>query len=531
MSRAPLAGAALLLRPALRGERRVGVAVVLTIAAMVPITGASIAETYGTRAEREALRGGAASNDAFVLLLGPFRHPETVASTTHWRVGLFLLVALGVACALTVGRHGRREEELGRLELVRAGRVGALAPTAAAVAVAALEALAAALLIGGWLAADGAPGGAALAVAGQYLAVGLLGAALGALGGQLSQTGRGAATIAATALVGAYAVRGAADVDRDLDALRWITPIGWAQEVDPFGARSVGPLLLCLLLAGVLLALAAAVQLRRDLGAGILRPRRGPARGRLGGPLALAVHQQLPGALAWAVAAAAYGALVGVLLPSVGDLAGDSDAVRRAIAEIGGPGALEGALQSAVGGFVGLAAAAWAVAAAGRLGAEEAAGRAEQVLAAAVGRGRLLGTQAAALAGGVALVCLLPGLAMGVAHAIVAGDGGVLGDGIAATAVQVPAAAVLAGLALALHGWRPGAIGLGWAAVAAALVVGQLGELLGLPSIVRDASPFTHVPRVPVEDAALGPLVALAAVAAGLLAAALAAFRRRDVPA
>jgi len=61
------------------------------------------------------------------------------------------------------------------------------------------------------------------------------------------------------------------------------------------------------------------------------------------------------------------------------------------------------------------------------------------------------------------------------------------------------------------------------------LVVGQLGELLGLPQWVRDLSPFTHLPQVPLDPFALGPVLALTAVAAALFAVAYVGFGRRDV--
>ena len=67
--------------------------------------------------------------------------------------------------------------------------------------------------------------------------------------------------------------------------------------------------------------------------------------------------------------------------------------------------------------------------------------------------------------------------------------------------------------------------------VGAGVLAGMFGVLLGLPAWALKLSPFGWTPKVPAEDISLAPLLGLVVVAAALLIAALAAFRRRDVPA
>jgi ABC-2 type transport system permease protein len=55
--------------------------------------------------------------------------------------------------------------------------------------------------------------------------------------------------------------------------------------------------------------------------------------------------------------------------------------------------------------------------------------------------------------------------------------------------------------------------------------------LLGLPGWALNLSPFGWLPQIPAEAFDVVPVVGLTVVAAGLLGAALAGFRRRDVPA
>jgi ABC-2 type transport system permease protein len=46
---------------------------------------------------------------------------------------------------------------------------------------------------------------------------------------------------------------------------------------------------------------------------------------------------------------------------------------------------------------------------------------------------------------------------------------------------------------------------------------------------MNNLSPFGHVPRIPIEDPNWTPLLALTAIAAGLIVVGLYGFRRRDL--
>ena len=69
----------------------------------------------------------------------------------------------------------------------------------------------------------------------------------------------------------------------------------------------------------------------------------------------------------------------------------------------------------------------------------------------------------------------------------------------------------------------------GWVLLAGSVTVGQVGELLHLPSWVVGLSPYAHVPRVPVEALDPLPLLWLTSVAVLVAGAALLRFGSRDV--
>ena len=93
----------------------------------------------------------------------------------------------------------------------------------------------------------------------------------------------------------------------------------------------------------------------------------------------------------------------------------------------------------------------------------------------------------------------------------------------------MPAAWVLAGIVVAAFGLAPRFVGVGWAALAGFVILGELGPLMGLSQWVMDVSPFAHVPKLPGAAFSATPLTVLTAVAAVLVAVGLLGLRRRDV--
>ena len=133
------------------------------------------------------------------------------------------------------------------------------------------------------------------------------------------------------------------------------------------------------------------------------------------------------------------------------------------------------------------------------------------------------------------VIVLATGLACGVARGLASGPlAEQLGRDLAAGLAQAPAAWLLAGLTAAVLGLRPRWVGVTWVVVAVGVVLGLLGEVLGLPRWLQDLSPYAHVPHLPADSVPLAdlvPLVVLVALAAGVTVAGLLAYRRRDIPA
>jgi energy-coupling factor transporter ATP-binding protein EcfA2 len=166
-----------------------------------------------------------------------------------------------------------------------------------------------------------------------------------------------------------------------------------------------------------------------------------------------------------------------------------------------------------------------------RLRGGETAGRADPVLAGSVGRARWALSHLMVAFAGTAALLVVAGVATGLGYGLAAGGAGgetarMLGAGLA----QLPAAAVIVGVAALACCARPDAcVAVAWTAVGLAVLLNIFGQALQLSRWVLDMSPFTHGPKLPGGTVAAVPLFWLSVITLVLCAAGLAAVRRRDI--
>ncbi len=496
------------------------------IAWMVLINAVSIIGLYPTQADLTAAAQPYYGNTAVIALLGPTYAIDTYGGQVVFQLGSFGYAAMALMGMFLVGRHTRGDEESGRSELVRATVLGRNAPVTAALLVAsgALVALGAVITV--ILVANDLPAAGSIAYGAAMAGFGVLFACVAAVAAQVTEHNRTAYGMVGAALGASYLLRAVGDVGNGV--LTWFSPMGWAMQMRPFADERWWPLLLLAGASLLLVAVAYAVAAHRDLGAGLVQPRPGAPRaaGWMVRPEGLALRLQGLSLAGWVAGLAVFGIAYGALGQDVADLVGDSDALKEMIAQ--GGGALTDSYFYTSFLTMALIAGGFTVAAVLRLRSEETGGRAEPLLATALSRPRWAASHlAVSLVGSLVLMAAI-GFVTGLTYGLSIGDMGQVGRLTAAAVAFTPALWVLAGLTLALFGLWPRATMAAWAAVAACGVIGLFGELFGLPSWVMDLSPFQHVPHMPAEDFAAGPILALTAVAAALVAAGLAGFRRRD---
>jgi len=524
-----LAGTAGLVRLALRRDRVLIPAWVALFVAMSGFSASATVGLYPDQASRIEAANTINSTASVVALYGPIYDPSSLGALSITKMTAMYAAFMSILMVMLVVRHSRAEEETGRLELVGAGVVGRAAPLVAALLVVGGASCVLGLLSGVALMAAGLPVAGSLIFGAGWAATGLCFAAVAAVAAQLAGGGRAANGIGFTVIALAYLARAIGDLaEAGPGWLSWLSPIGWNQQVRAYAGDRWSVLLLPLAATAVLVPVAFALRGRRDLGSGLMPDRPGPGAGRLGSPLGLAWRLQRPLLIAWTSGSVVLAFMMGSIAHNVAGLL-DSPAVAKFVRQLGGAQGLTDAFLAAELGLMGTIIAAYGISAITRLRTEESAGRAEAVLAAATPRLRWVASHALIALAGVAWLLLVAGLATGLGHGLAVGDPGqVLRITVAALA-RIPAAWLMVALVFAVWGLWPRATAFGWGAYAVFIVIGEFGQLWGLPRWAMDTSPFARSPVLPGPEADLSGLVWLTAIAAGLLACGSAAFRRRDL--
>jgi ABC-2 type transport system permease protein len=464
-----------------------------------------------------------------------------MGATMMIRGYVLLAVLAALLSTLTVVRHTRQNEETGRAELVGAAVVGRYAGLAAAivVTVGANIVLAVSLGLAGIVTGH--------SVAGSFTA----GAAVGALGivfagvaavtVQLSSTTRGASGLSAAALGLAFVLSGVGNMLGTVDGsgLRlesawpaWLSPMGWGQQMRPFGGDHWWPLGLFAVAFVVLVGAASMLVSLRDVGTSIFTERRGHAEAARGlsNPFGLVWRLQRGALLGWAAAMAGFGLVFGAIIDEIKDTGG---ATAEWYQRMGGSEQIVDAYGASAVAMAGMAVAIYAVQILLRMRSEESEGRLEPILAAAVSRPRWLIANLLNAALGAAGLLLVFAVSMGLAAGWVLGElPAQLRALLEAGLIQLPAILVIAGAVVALTGLLPRAAGtLSWALLLLSLLLGPLfgAATLQLPTWVQGISPFTHTPKLPATDFTALPIVGLTVISAVLAAAGLAALRHRNL--
>jgi ABC-2 type transport system permease protein len=458
---------------------------------------------------------------------------DSAGGFTVWDGGWMIQLLVAVWALLTTSRLLRGEEDLERTDLVLAGPIRATRATALSLVIVA----AAALLIGAAVTVTMLASGTGLRGS-LLLGLGLAGvtatfATVAAVTCQLVNVRRRAAALAAGVLGVAYVLRMVGNSTDARSWVRWVTPLGWMDELKPYGDADLRALLPMLIVPVLLATLAVMLRARRDIGGALLATDAGrePHLRLLRSPTAFAWRSNRAVLLGWILGLGAYAAVMGALISTMIDWLAKDESYQKIMADLG----LDQALT--VLGFLGLIGVVFGVAVAlqvaWRMGAargEEESGRVEAILARRVSRLRWLGGHALLSQLGGALLLATTGTALWLGVAASGSDEITWDDAMRSVLNTLPVVVLIGGLAVFSFGLLPRlTVAIPVTMTVVGYIVTLLGPALSWPAWVLNLSPFTHlawVPAVPWAATAGIVMTCLGLVLAGF---GLLAFHRRDI--
>jgi ABC-2 type transport system permease protein len=500
-------------------------------AAVAAINVIGYRKSYPDVADRIRFARGFGDNKAVRLFYGVPHDLMSTGGYAAWRVGGLMSIFAAMYGLLAAVRALRAEEDSGRQELVLAGPVsrGAALRGALAGVFAGIVLLWLATWLGFVITKLAVGPSAFLALATVVPAAVFAGA--GVLASQVAGSRRVALELGSALLAGALLLRVVADTTGGAGWLRWISPLGWSEEMRAFAGPRPAVLLLPLAATVLLLAAAVPIALRRDVGSGLLpvRDSAAPDHRLLGSPTRLALRLERGSLLGWLIGVGLFAFVIGIVSDSIRSV-GLSENLQKQLEKLGAEQVTtpSGYIAFSFLFFI-LAVALFCCSQMAAAHREEAEQRLETLFALPVSRRSWLGGRLLLAVAGAAVVALCAGV-LAWAGAKTQGVHVSFTDLLGAGANTLPASLLFLGIAALAFALVPRAsAGIAYGLTTVAFVWELFGALLGAPKWTLALSPFHHVGLVPAQSFETGAALAMLAIAAATSVAAVLIFQRRDL--
>lgn len=492
----------------------------------------AFAKLYPTELERQGI-AETMRNPAMTAMVGPGYGIDnyTIGAMMGHQMILFTAIAVAIMSILLVTRHTRRDEEEGRIEMIRSLPVGRLSNLGATTFIAFVTNILLSILLGLGLHALRIESmdlegsllyGAVLGVTGIFFA------AITALFVQLSASNRGAVGLSFTFLGLSYLIRGIGDVSNEVLSL--ISPLGWILRTEVYVNNYWWPILLAIFLSFVILGLAFYLNSIRDLEAGFIpaKPGRKAASAFLQSPLGLGLRLQRTAIISWAIGMFVLGISYGSVLGDLETFFANNEMIRELLNHVEGFSLTEQFLTM-LASVISMLCTVPAVMMVLKLKGEEKRNRVEHLLARAVSRTKLIASfLLISLVVGF-MVLLLAALGLWSAGSVVMNDPIALKTILKAIMVYLPAMWVMISLAILLIGVLPQGTVVIWLYLGYSFFVVYLGSLLQFPQWMAKLSPFGNVPKLPTEEINFAKIGVLTTISVIFVVIGFIGYNRRDI--
>lgn len=505
----------------------IGIIVLLTVGVTSMYPGL-FAGTEEIMAMADVLR-----SPAMVGMMGPIYGLESLSTAILFSVTMscWMMIAIAVMNIFFINRHTRVDEELGRLEMLRALPIGRLAGVKSAMMGAFVLNIIIALLTAVSIIAvnvEGTTTAGAFAYALSISVVGFLFAAVTLLMAQLFSTSRGSMGGAFLLLGIFYILRASGDVSENI--LSYISPIGLGLRTFAFYENNFKYIAIIFVESLVISGLACLICSKRDLGQGVFAARKGKANASrfLKSPFGLAWRLTRNGVLVWCLVIFVCGAAYGSFLGDIESFVLKNDMYRQLVeAGYGVAASMTENFIALIYCIIALLSAVPIINLANKIHSEEKHGRLEPVLARPVGRVKMFGCYIviAAVESAAVLFCGALGLYMASTNTGLVSFESL----VKAAMVYLPALWVMMGISVLLVGLLPKLTVLIWVVYAYSFGAVYFGRLFDMPEWSLKITPFGNIPQLPIQEFNVIPLIVLTLIAVVLTAVGVIAFSRRDI--
>ncbi|MGM0437672.1 MAG: ABC transporter permease [Bacillota bacterium] len=521
-----------LIRFILRRDRIRIITWILVLTAITLIIAPAYTELFQSEKERLVM-AETVQNPAMVAMLGPVYGLDNYTTGVMFGSQMLLFTAIAVAIMniFFVTRHTREDEENGRIEVIRSLPVGRLSNVTSTTIVAIGINILLSLIIGIglWFLGIESMGFEGSLLYGAALGVtGIIFLAITVFCVQLTETTRGTIGFSFGILGVTYLIRALGDVGNETVSL--FSPLGWIVRTEVYANNYWWPIILTIGISSIIIAIAFYLNSIRDLEAGFIPAKAGRKNASifLKNSLGLGLRLQRTAIISWLVGVFVLGASYGSVIGDINSFIESNEMYRRLI--IMGEGfSLTDQFITTIMSVIAIICTIPSLLMILKLKKEEKKNRAEQLLARAISRNRVM------------LSFLIIAIIMSIISIFLAAVGmwsaglSVMEDPISfstifkAGIVYLPALWIMIGFATLFLGFYLRGTIITWIYLVYSFFVVYLGKLLQLPPWMENISPFGNIPQLPVEDMNLGRIIILTIIALLLIVSGFIGYNRRDI--